>query len=238
MDKIDIVIPLHDQSKVGYIDLIYTLRSIEKNLSNYRDVYLVGKKPNFIKNVINIPFNQSKNDDDKQKNILNKIIYCLNMDEISENILFINDEHFLLSNFDSINFPNYQDGNLEKQVFKNPYTFTINNTIRFLESKNSEIKNFDIHTPIIYNKKKFKEVFESIQLPRFGYGIKSIYGNLAQIKSEYMEDCKISHALSKEEAEEICKYRKIVSCSDVAIKTGLGEHLKEMFPKKSKFETK
>lgn len=237
MDKVDVVIPIHDVSRINHIDLIFTLRSIEKNLKNHNNVYLVGEKiPNFIKKTINIPFKQSNNDNNKQINILNKILFCCNIDKLSEEFIFMNDDHILLREFDAITFPKYQDGEMERNVSDNPYKFTVNNTLRFLENNNSTKLNFDIHTPILYNKKKFKKIFETIKFPNFGYCIKSIYGNLAKVKPTYLEDCKITYKLTKEQAQEICKDKTIISFTDAPIKTGLKEYLKELFPNKSKFE--
>lgn len=236
MDKIDIIIPLHDVSRVNYIDLIFTLRSIEKNLSNYRNIYIIGNVPVFIKNTINIKFNQSKSDDDKQKNILNKILFCIDTLDLTDRFLFFNDDHVLMKSFNALEFPNYCGGELKQINTDNNYRITVNNTIRFLQSKGFNINNFDIHTPIIYDKVIFKSVFKSINFPRFGYCIKSIYGNLSEIEPTYLDDFKITSKISYLDAKDICNDKPIVSFGDAAIKTGLKEYLTELLPNKSIYE--
>ena len=234
MDKIDVLIPLKDDSKINYLDLIYTLRSIEKHLKNYGTIYIVGKVPKSIKNVVEIPFKELRNEDYRQSNIVNKTIFCL--EQIKENnILFFNDEHFLLTDFNALTFPNYQDGEIEP-VHGNDYRYTQQKTLMYLKEHNLPTVNFDVHTPIIYNKEKFLSIFKDLKFDRFGYCIKSIYGNSLGLKGTYMDDCKIRHKVTYEHAKEICRDKKIVSCNDSALKTGLGEYLSELFPIKSIYE--
>ena len=143
---------------------------------------------------------------------------------------------FFLQQTDALNLPNYYNGELENSPYKNTYSYTINNTIRFLDKSGSHKLNFDVHTPILYNKKTFKEIFQNINLPRYGYCVKSIYGNMANIDPEYIEDCKINTFISYQEAKELCLKRPIISCGDAAMMSGLKEYFDDIFINKSIFE--
>ena len=52
---LDIVIPLAKDKRTNYYELRMTLRSIEKNLTGYRNIIIIGERPTWITNIIHIP---------------------------------------------------------------------------------------------------------------------------------------------------------------------------------------
>lgn len=196
---IDIVYPIRKGgSRWADNELRYSLRSIEKHLINFRNVYIIGHKPDFLQNVIHIEANDTEIVPDK--NILNKILKACKQPEISQQFLFFNDDHFLLSDFRADEFPYFYCSTLRQYVRKRADNYGVRsrNTMNYLESKGLPGKHFDIHFPILYDKSKFKEIFSDLPPKQHGYIIKSLYANALKIQGTETKDCKSQEPPPKE----------------------------------------
>lgn len=237
----DIIIPLK-KSKDNYEDLKFCLRSVEKYVENYRDVWIIGDLPPWIKNVKNIPFSDAKSKEWKEKNILDKIQACCMNRSITEDMFFFNDDFVVLKPIDATRYPYYYKGTCEQSYHvnqRNPYRITMYHTMKFLEGRGFKDRNFDIHTPIIYNKKKFMSTFDIGDIDfrtKYGYGIKTLYCSVNKVKPVFMEDCKLGNGKTREEIFESINDRSIFSYNDFALRGELKGVLNELFPEKSKFE--
>lgn len=235
-NNMDIIIPLA-KSKIDFLDLRYCLRGIEQYVA-HRNIYIIGEKPSWIKNVIHLRCEDHPNEKFKERNIYNKILMAFDVEGISENVFFFNDDHIFIDE-PRLPYPNYYKGTLSEALTKNNgiYFATMNRTKMFLDKKAKNTLNFDTHTPIIYNREKFYEAFEGTNFNEaFGYGIKSIYANMNDITGEFMPDCKLRGKLTLSEVAEQVKGRHIISCTDAPMKYGLGEYLNKKFETKSKYE--
>lgn len=228
---IDIVIPL-GKSRTDYLDLRYTLRGIEK-FTTHGDIYIVGEKPNWITGVKHIAAIDSPKKEWKERNIYMKTVDAF---WHTKKFLFMNDDHIFLSPVDIENYPNYYKGTCHQSMLKNAsnYRQTMNQTKKWLESKGYPDLNFDGHCPLVMDVDTFTKVNGSKWDKPFGYGMKSIY--CAGLDGTYMEDGKISTQVTFKEAEARCQGRHVISCTDAAIKTGLGEYLKTILPTMSRYE--
>lgn len=234
----DIIIPL-GPSKIGHLDLKFALRSIEKNVKNYRDIWIIGDLPKWITGVKHLGFSDDPDPKWKEFNIYNKIRAACIKNEISEDMLMVNDDHFLLEEIDAISYPFYYKGTVTDSWIKNrsDYRKTMNHTRRYLMDRGFDDKNFDTHTPIIYNKKKYLTSFNAVNWGTpWGYGIKTLYCSVNRIKGEYMPDLKLKKKHTYEEVKKMVEGRHVVSCTDVPMKYGLADYLEELFPDKSKYE--
>ena len=224
---IDIVIPLGNGSKWQDNELRYCLRSIEKHLTGYRNIWIIGFLPKWVTEINYLPTaDQTQNSD---YNIALKVeIACYNA-EISDSFLFMNDDHYLLYDYLAPNFPYYHSGTLEAMAQlrgRSPYGKKCLNTAKVC----NQTKYFDIHTPIIYQKEQFlKHVTEKDWGKRqdSGYVIKSLYANSLLIQGEPMTDCKSSKIPLPS--------WKIFSSTPV-IKQEVKDFLQDTFPNKSKYE--
>jgi len=88
-------------------ELRYSLRSIEKYLSGVGQVFIIGDCPDFLTNVIHIPATDEENREWKDRNIYRKLLIACNDVRISENFLFVNDDHYLTQPFEAGKFPFY-----------------------------------------------------------------------------------------------------------------------------------
>jgi hypothetical protein len=239
---IDIIYPLGKGSTWDNNELRYSLRSVEKHLSNYRNVYIVGECPDWIQNVIHIPHDDLYYPD---RNIMLKVKAAMERKEISKNAFFLNDDHFLLTSADALNYPFYHKGNL-RQVTINPnnyYHTYITGTIHELEKRKLPTYHFDTHTPIVFNKQQFLEVMAQYNWEELRLVMKSVYCNTLGITGTYKEDCKISSKIAYWKLKERIKNADVFSIADKCFVPYSGEKessvkklLEELYPNKSKYE--
>lgn len=248
----DILIPLGTGSRHDNLELRYCLRSIEKHLKGVGNVFLVGEKPDWIQNVIHILAKDNPNNWNRARNIYDKIMAGINFSELwdnchisgisdyekkelSDNFLFMNDDHFLLQDYEAWEFPYYHRGTIRGMDYGNngPQIKQMDNTERlFLQS----INDFDIHCPIIYNKAKFKKSFPE-KWPEHGYGIKSLYCAVNDIEGEEIDDLKFKEPLMKESIYQALEGRNWFSIGDKCLKSGaMKEVLETIYPDKSRYE--
>lgn len=234
----DIIIPLNNKSPFNNAELRYCLRGIEKYASGVRQVFIVGDCPNFLKNVVHIPFREKSN---KEFNIMSKIVEACKHEDVSDDFLFFNDDHFLLRPIDASAYPNYFDGNLidwdnGKRMY-DPYKESVHNTMNVLHRAELPSRHFDIHCPIIYNKDKFMLTMMHYDWDvRSGYVIKSLYANTNKVAATPMKDLKISAGRHIYQIAELIKDRHVFSIGDAGLNDDMRKLLDEIYPDKSKYE--
>lgn len=230
----DVVYTLKYDALSGINQLIYSLRSIDKYLIGFRNVYVIGASPGDLK-VIHIPATDLNT---AAKNIMDKMLIACNHPDISENFLYIADDHFLLQSANISNYPYYTDGSLQELYSRqqNGYKAVVQNTIDALNGKAQ--RNYNIHCPIIYNKKMLKEVVSQYDWNKpKAYLLKSLYCNhLDLYQRNELKDLKISrnlppdHIMTKIKDRTVFSTGKEFKCEEVM------KILKRLFPEKSRFE--
>lgn len=267
----DILIPLmHNGSKYDNLELRYCLRSIEKHLKDYGNIFIIGEKPEWIKNVIHIPYVDSINNWQRSWNIYRKIMAGINYTvkvineidlkeisitesgfeagynimesqiiELSDNFLFMNDDHYLLTDYVAGEFPYYYREEISLNSF-------INNPPQFKQYQNTmklsldTCFDFDVHCPILYNKELFKKMFEGLLWKEYGYAIKSVYCNKMLEITNWVscEDLKFKERITqKESIYQALEGRSWFSIGDRALLDGaMQEVLQELYPEPSKYE--
>lgn len=227
----DIVIPLGTESRWNDNELRFALRSIEKNLTGYRNVIIVGWCPKWVQNVVHI-----KKEDragKKQFSIFSKTLAAFDHPETSDSIAFWNDDHFLMDQMDLSDFRYWYDGTIDEwgQKAIGNYKGALLNTANL-----QGINRFytDIHTPIIYQRAKFRAL-EKLDWAK-EYVIKTAYTMQEMGNFEPMVDLKVNKALSYEEWVGKSKNRKFISIGPYGVNSGLVQLLTEHFPKRSKYE--
>ena len=259
MDKeIDIVIPLGNGSKWNNNELKYCLRSIEKYLKNYKNIYIIGECPDWVNKITwskDHWYNKFSNiqyipilifDDNTPSNdILDKLKLACNMSIISDNFIYFNDDYFLLQETDATTIPNYAFVSLYQQTIKegwlNWYKEYLRNTYEYLiNSFNPNLKTieepcyYDLHYPMIINKSKFLHTFKDFKLDKFV--IKSIYGNKNLLPTYINYDCKIKNTLTLKDFKDFLNNKWMFSTGDECLTDEVKEYFEELYPNKSKYE--
>jgi hypothetical protein len=234
----DIVIPYQLINK-GY-ELKYALRGVEKYLSGVGEVFIVGDLPEWCQNVIHIPFEQTRgNIKWKERNIFEKVLTACNDERVSNSFLFMNDDHFLLSDYEAGKFPDYWHEDLLYNQAMGDYGLTIKNTLMALVLRSTF--NYDCHAPAIFNRYTFRCVGRHDWDKPFGYALKSLYINMfnnegKQYPDFKYPDLKIKAPLTYPEITELIKDRKWFSISDRALNQDMKTVLNELYETPSRYE--
>ncbi len=229
-----IVIPLGSGSPHQDIELRFTLRGIEQFLFNVGQVFIIGTCPKWLNmgEVIHIPFEEKDHYRFLTRNIHQKIETACNDKRVSEDFLFMNDDHFLLRAFDARNFPYHHTG--PSWLGRGKYLQTMADTRQLL---GEGINNYDTHAPVLINKQKYLHTVALADWKKhFGYCIKTMYCVMNNISGEYYPDLKLNRPLSTYEVAEQVTGRPYFSIGDKALNNEMKDYLNILYPKPSKYE--
>lgn len=225
-----IVIPYKDDILSG-VELKFALRSIDKHLTGFTNVVIIGEPPEwyngesvYVKDCVGR----------KQFNIYSKLLVACELNNVTDEFIMFNDDHFLLKPLDVSEIKNWHDGYLSDTINKNHgarYRETIANTLQIIPGA----LNYDIHTPCIYEKAMFKKLFHN---RTDEICIKSYYFYFYDHAdpNNSMRDFKVNQLLSKEAIHELIKDRLFLSTSTNGMKKPMIELLEELYPNKSQWE--
>lgn len=236
----DVVYVLGKGSRWKDNELRYSLRSVEKYLIGYDKIFIVGECPEWLTGVIHIPFSDVFGR--KDFNIMRKVIVACENDQVSDDFIFFNDDHFLLQPIDVKEIKYWHSCSLEQKGFNSEGSglIKIRNTTEIIPGYSYF---FDIHVPIVYNKKEFRRIMflPILKWEEKEYLIKTVYANICTSQDvtynvEYMQDCKISKILGYDQLLSKISDRYFFSIGPEGVKADLKRLLSELYPTKSKYE--
>ena len=227
----DLVYPIGTGSYWNNNELRFSLRSVEKHLCNVGKVWIIGDLPDWLQNIHHISMHDSAGRP-PDYNMMKKLARACQEVELSEDFVYFNDDHYLLSDFDANTFPFYRMGTIEEYLKGrglDGYGKRCRNTLKSLNGNSKYY--YDIHYPIKFNKKDFRElVVEAVDwnVPH-AYIIKSLYANKLNIElvSNDVKDYKIN-TIPPPEAKVFSSYPHM--------KDTVKMYLNERFPEQSKYE--
>lgn len=230
----DIIVPLGVGSRWMDNELRYALRSIEKHLSGYRDIYIIGAPRKWLQNVkyIDAPEQYTR----KEKCIFDKLIRAAEHPDVSSTFITTNDDIFFLKPIAAAEIKYWKSGNVKNLLVKTQglYRSTVANTEKYLRENNLPDGHFDIHVPILYEKEKMMMLLK-IDWSR-DHIIKSLYCNTNYIKGEEMRDLKFSRPFRREEIRKAIEGRMFFSISEYGTNDSMKDILQELFPEPSRYE--
>lgn len=115
----DVLYVIGTGSKWRNNELRYSLRSVEKHLKGYDRIFIVGDVPDFISNcnvILNPDATTAGSNYRHEYNIYNKIVCAIKYTDISDNFLFINDDHFFVKDVDIKKYPFYFKCSLQNSI--------------------------------------------------------------------------------------------------------------------------
>ena len=224
----DVVYPYR---KSRWCELKYSLRSLKH--IDCDNVYIIGELPEYIneRKVKFIP--QEKKRGRNTYDVVEKLLTMCDVDELSEDFILMNDDFYFLCDqkIEQLDFGLLSDHISRRK--NDGYKKTLKITYQKLREwfPPIKIKSYEVHYPIILNKKKFKKVFSN------GYHKdnvvwRSIYGNKIGIDSKTVEE---DFKFRKYNELEDKKNKRLLS-SPPRIKRKLEEVLRSKLPKKSIYE--
>ena len=174
-ERVDAVIPFLNTDEGDWSDLRYALRALEKNFIDLGQVWIVGDKPEWLTNVQHIPRSVAYSDDDRLRNFN----YCASMwmaartEGITENFLYLADDHFILTPRTAQNFRetvlvredmgSYTQA--ERMTADREWQKMIWETVDTLMKHGLSGWNYETHTPKLVNRSQLMDMFAA-----FGYG--------------------------------------------------------------------
>lgn len=176
-------------------ELRYSLRSLE-NLKGIRNVWIYGGCPNWVQNVRHVPMIQSRTKWQNTAMMLNEIAQN---NEISKNFIWFNDDFYVMKSCDKIDYwfddrdPDLitrADRTIRPCGIPSRYGNQLVVAAKALEAQGRAITNFELHTPIIFNKKMLR--LACLKYPNVGIR-RSIYCNEYDIIGKPHKDVKIEN---------------------------------------------
>ncbi len=245
--QIDVVYVLGTGSNWDNNEIRFSLRSLAKNLKGMGRVFVVGERPAFLQNVIHIPakdeFNPNVNADG---NIILKVLAACNDERLSDDFLFINDDHLVLKPIEASEVPPFHKGNMKKfpdEYWKlNYWRGRLKRTMENLDGMGMPTYHFDCHTPILFNKELFKQAVTAFDFCEgIGLTMKSLYGNLYYAEKGVrvkLKDQKrtVFHQYTVAQLNERLSPCSFLSFNDGGLNRSLIYWLVARFPDQSMFE--
>lgn len=226
----DIVIPLGLGSRWNNNELRYALRSAEMYIKDIGEVYILGKAPSWIDNIIEVDLPDIS--EYPATNIFHKVNEFCKIR--STPFLFMNDDHYLQPAFKSTEY--YYEGTLQGALNKSKnilYSNVIENTIEVLTH---DEKYFDVHTPIKYDPFIFRTLVGCEDWSkRWGYLNKSLYCTYMKHNTVEIHDGKINNPKSINELIFFAD-DKVCLSSGNEINDVFKKYLQLTYPNKSKYE--
>jgi hypothetical protein len=184
---IDLVYVLGKGSRWQDNEIRFSLRSVNKNLSNTGKIFIVGEIPDFLKGCIHVPcadiFNPSINADG---NMTHKLITVCHRMDLSENFLFMNDDFIINQPIAANEIKWLHKGEMASQPpsywTSQFYRHRLKRTFDELRTRKMTTLQYDYHAPMLMNKHSFISVMEKFDYARdIGYTFRSIYGNSLEL---------------------------------------------------------
>lgn len=213
-------------------ELVYSLRSIERNLAFDR-VWFYGGKPIGLQPDCSVRIEQyGRTKWHRVRDMLERA--CRNND-ISEDFYLFNDDFFILEPVESI--PDMYNGSIVDHVLDiesrhmdlpSTYTMKLRKARQALVEAGFTTLNYAIHVPMKVNRAKMLDTLRTFpKIPMF----RNMYGNMWAESPVKHEDVKIVGMDRVPEGWDFC------STNDASFKNGkVGEFIRSMFPDKSRWE--
>lgn len=167
-------------------ELRYSIRSAVKNLPHDK-IWVVGGKPDwYTGNYIEV--NQTRS---KYVNARNNLKAVCSEEGISDSFVLMNDDFYIINKVRSV--PYMYSGTLDDKIENregifngNSYTTLLKQTLGYLSrKKKSLILDYELHVPMVMEKKKLEKILKLSGLWR------SIYGNIFDVGGIKIRDVKV-----------------------------------------------
>lgn len=218
-------------------EIRYSLRSFRKHISGLGRVFIVGDDPGIFKDVTIIPMGNIHGVN-LARNIYEKILAACRHPAVSSPFICASDDYFLLNDYQAEALPYYHCGDF-KQVYgvlhdSNWYKKYVQVTYEALIQNGLPTKFFNVHFPILYDKKKYISVMGTFDWDRpKSFISKSLYANALGIEGEQVApERKFHHPKTKTAILRQLNGHKFFSTADGAMNEAMLEFLEGLFPER------
>lgn len=183
MSSIDLVYILGTGSNWNNNEIRFSLRSVEKNLIDVRNVYVIGENPGFLTDkVIHIYHPDPLSGHNADGNMALKILRACREDSLSDDFLFMNDDFIINKPVVASEIKWMHKGNMKNRpenFWKTEfYRLRLRRTFDVLLDRGLPTMQYDYHAPMLMNKYLFPKVMSEFNFCEdIGYTFRSLYGN-------------------------------------------------------------
>lgn len=220
-------------------ELKYSLRSVDENWQ-YRKVFFAGCCPKKLKPDVHLNYSQTA--PTKWERVRNMLLQVCDEKRITEDFWLFNDDFFILKKMDCENLKPFCNGTIQEHIehiekkhggVRSSYTEGLRHMVDNLEKAGLSTISYAVHKPILFNRKKLKEVLTKFpDEPMF----RSLYGNYWKIGGEHSPDVKIV-AMNYGDIDKVKNEWSLLSTSDKSFRDGnVGEFIRKRFTTRSRFE--
>ena len=238
----DIVYLVKNNSDNDSQELRYSLRSL-KNIP-HRKVYIVGEKPEWVRNVEFIPILQDKS---KMDNVMTSMTAAVNHEAVSEDFILMNDDFFFMKRIEALPALNF--GLIEEVIARYEYRYPEGS--RYISSMKRAHQllvergiahplSYELHVPMMFNKHKAMTMLRDEQWP---YHIRSYYGNIYATNGQSVDDVKVfleqrhNASLYQQDPEKYLDEQLFLSATGGSFGRGLvGDFIRSRFSETSMYE--
>lgn len=233
MQKIDILYIIRDTpSENDDLELKYSLRSLERYVIDFGNIYITGRCPEFI-NEDKIIYTYAKDIGTPMTNHWWKVLATVKNTNISEDFALMYDDIFFTSIVKMMEYPAYKRGLLgESHTGSTAYRMCLEETKQWLLGNKLPIIDFELHVPFIYNREEFIKMGN----PE-GRAVRSTYGNMFFPRPEWCQqrtDVKIR--ATDESPNDLPSKYDCFSVSEKAFKYNVQPWCESHFQTKSRWE--
>lgn len=215
------------------------MRSIEKNFPGHK-IWFSGYRPKFFSGNLNVVENATLGDNKYQRSHNNQYAAVMD-DRISDPFLLFNDDFFVMKPLGE--FEDRHRGplaesirRLEAKVGASGYLNGMKLTLRILQEMGfEEPVDYGLHIPLTIHKQKWLEAWKIKQgydHEKYPVHMRTLYGNMAGLAVEAMEDVKISDETTAPKGDE-----PFLSTMNDSFTNGIvGQYIRKHFPDPSEYE--
>ncbi|MBO7736059.1 MAG: hypothetical protein J6S67_26045 [Methanobrevibacter sp.] len=217
-------------------EMKYSLRSLEKYVSDYGRVFITGDRPLFV-NKDKVVHTLEQDIGVPTINHWWKVRQTIKNTDISQRFVLMYDDIFFVKPTKLENYPAYHKGKLEDKTFEGFYRKSCGMAYYWLNEHGYETKDYELHIPFVYDRDKFLEldkIFDKIKDKQDGMVVRSIYGNMFESDSPLRKDIKIRK--SDVGVEQVIGDADCFSVSDWVFCNNVHPWLKAHFKERSIFE--
>jgi hypothetical protein len=168
-------------------ELRYSIRSVEKNLP-HRNIWVIGQAPEWYKG----SFIEVQNASAKYLNARANLDVLVRSEQISDDFILMNDDFFIMRPIEKISY--FYEGTLLERAERNELLTSTGAYTKLLHNTNDKLRNmgienplnYEMHIPMIMNKKNLKEVLKHKTCLW-----RSMYGNIYDVGGINREDVKV-----------------------------------------------
>lgn len=218
------------------LELLYSLRALHAHVSGIRRVVVVGHRPPWLRDVLHVPHKDPHAY--KERNIYEKLLTACLRADLTDKILFLNDDHVAGAPAAAAAIPAYRGREileLARALPPSNYRLGLENTHRRLAERGHTTWNFDVHTPLVVDRGLFVAAMTSYDW-RERFVMKSLYANTVGLPGHPCTDLKLVRAHTMQELVRILKGRPWWSHGPTALGPNLKALLAALYPDPSPWE--